>query len=124
MTRCKNAQSSKLSPKLFNLILLFSLISFWIFLEIAPVDHQDWVKNILFFAALLLAVFTYRIFTFPSLSYFLLFEFLILHQIGAHHAVTSWALIIVMFMLAFAGWKQDEIKEFSGRFSQNLLHHS
>jgi putative membrane protein len=78
------------NSKSFHLTLLFSLTIFWVFMAIAPVDRHDWVvENILFFVVIAVGVLTYRVFTFCDLSYFLIFLFLILHQIGAHYTYSQ-----------------------------------
>lgn len=59
-------------------------------MAIAPVDRHDWLtENVLFLVFMLVVVFTYHIFTFSNLSYFLIFLFLILHQIGAHYTYSQ-----------------------------------
>ena len=62
----------------------------WVALAIAPKHPTDWwLENILVAAGLLLLIVTARRFVFSRLSYILIFLFLCLHTLGAHHTYSE-----------------------------------
>lgn len=72
-------------------LLLGSLYAlWWIALAIAPKHPVDWwLENILVAAGLLLLIVTAPHFVFSRLSYILIFLFLCLHTLGAHHTYSE-----------------------------------
>ena len=63
---------------------------FWLFIAINPTDRGVWfAENILFLIFLPILVFTYKKFQFSSLSYTLMFIFLILQTIGSKYGYSN-----------------------------------
>jgi putative membrane protein len=62
----------------------------FVVLGIAPVSRSTWfLENLLVFALVPILVASYRSFRFSRASYTLIFLFLSLHQIGAHHTYSQ-----------------------------------
>ena len=86
------------SPSYRFLATLGLLFLAWsVALAIHPVNRADWIlENVLIAIGLLILVLTYRRFQFSQLSYFLIFCFLCIHEVGSHHTYAlvpyeSWA---------------------------------
>lgn len=63
---------------------------FWIALAIQPRSRLDWaLENVLLFLALPIFIAAYRRRLFSRLSFGLIFVFMCLHEIGAHHSYSS-----------------------------------
>ncbi len=69
------------------MLLLVALIIIWIGLAIKPLYRDVWLaENILFLIFVPILVLTYKKFEFSSLSYTLMFVFLVLQTIGSHYS--------------------------------------
>ena len=76
----------RLPHRQFLLLLTALLAIEFVILAIAPHDRKDWLlENALVVLFVAFMVGTYRKFTLSRISYFLIFVFLSLHLIGAHH---------------------------------------
>jgi putative membrane protein len=69
---------------LMTLVVVFAIE--WIALAIAPRDRADWaLENILVVVAVVVLVASYKRLMLSKISYWLIFVFLCLHEIGAHY---------------------------------------
>lgn len=79
-----------MKKELYHKSLLGILMVFWLFIAINPTDRGVWfAENILFLIFLPILVFTYKKFQFSSLSYTLMFIFLILQTIGSKYGYSN-----------------------------------
>ncbi len=73
--------------KRYHLTLLIILAVIWTFLAINPIYRDVWfAENILLLIFVPILIFTYNKFQFSSLSYTLIFIFLVLQTIGSHYS--------------------------------------
>jgi putative membrane protein len=81
-----NSNAVRKIDNYFLPVALGAYVIFWIALAIHPVDRSDWfLENLLIFASAIVLIATYSRFQFSTLSYALIFMFLITHTIGAHY---------------------------------------
>ena len=74
----------------YHISLLITLLIIWVIFAINPVYREVWIaENILFAIFLPILILTYRKFQFSSLSYTLMFFFLILQTIGSHYSYSE-----------------------------------
>ena len=74
----------------YHIFLLVLLLVIWVFFAIDPVYRGVWIaENILFAIFVPMLVITYKKFQFSSLSYTLLFVFLVLQTIGSHYSYSE-----------------------------------
>lgn len=70
--------------------LLAIFLAWWTLLAIAPSYRQDWLlENMLVFIALPLLIWGYRHLRLSNASYFLIFVFFCLHELGAHYTYSE-----------------------------------
>lgn len=71
-------------------ILFWGFLFIWALLGIKPVYRSDWfLENILVFLAVPYILYIHRRFHLSTLSYTLIFIFLVLHSIGAHYTYSE-----------------------------------
>ena len=76
-----------MKPKQYHLTLLITLTIIWIFFAINPSYRDVWfAENIILLIFVPILIFTYKKFQFSSLSYTLMFIFLVLQTIGSHYS--------------------------------------
>lgn len=71
-------------------ILFWAFMAIWALLAVKPVYRDDWfLENLLVFAAVPYTLYLHRRLPLSSLSYTLIFVFLVLHSIGAHYTYSE-----------------------------------
>lgn len=76
--------------KRFLSALFWIFLVIWLLLAINPVYPSDWLlENILVFVAVPFTLFVHRRWPLSSVSYSLIFIFLVLHSIGAHYTYSE-----------------------------------
>jgi putative membrane protein len=90
------------------------LLVLWIALAFDVYDRADWfLENVLVLAAVALMVATYRSFPLSRVSYTLIFVFLCLHTIGAHHTYAQvpydawWKSLTGSTFNELVGWQRN-----------------
>ncbi|MFN0216949.1 MAG: DUF2238 domain-containing protein [Saprospiraceae bacterium] len=76
--------------KRYLLILFWSYLLIWALLGINPVYRSDWLlENILVFVAVPYVLYIHRAIRLSTLSFTLIFIFLVLHSIGSHYTYSE-----------------------------------
>jgi putative membrane protein len=103
-----------MSHQRFFLILSSLFIILFSLLAISPYDRADWLlENVIVLVFVVVMASTYKKFPFSRISYSLIFVFLCLHEIGAHHTYSrvpydSFFVSIFNFSLNEAmGWERN-----------------
>lgn len=74
----------------FLAVLFWTFLAFWALMAIKPLNRADWLlESILVFVAVPLTVWLHRKMPLSTLSYCLIFIFLVLHTVGSHYTYSE-----------------------------------
>lgn len=74
----------------FLAVLFWTFLAFWALMAIKPLNRADWLlESILVFLAVPAVLFLHRKMPISTLSYFLIFIFLMLHSVGSHYTYSE-----------------------------------
>ncbi len=111
----------------YLLILSILFLGEWAFLAVEPYDRKDWaLENVLVLAFVICLALSYKRLPLSRISYTLIFIFLIIHEIGAHHTYAQvpydeWFRSLFGTSLnALLGWERNNFDRIV-HFSYGLL---
>ena len=74
----------------FLAVLFWTFLAFWALMAIKPLNRADWLlESILVFVAVPFVLFLHRKMPLSTLSYCLIFCFLVLHTVGSHYTYSE-----------------------------------
>jgi putative membrane protein len=75
-----------MTSKQYHLLLLGLFLLYWVLMAISPLDRHDWaLENVLAVIFVVSLLVSYKRFPLSTLSYTLIFLFMLLHETGAHY---------------------------------------
>ncbi|MET1254764.1 DUF2238 domain-containing protein [Aliikangiella maris] len=103
----------------FTLSALFGLLFVWLAIE--PYDRADWaLENLLVILFAVILGFSYRRFPLSGISYYLIFVFLVFHEIGSHFTYAK--VPYDQFFTEFFGFSVNQLFGWQRNHYDRLVH--